>query len=48
MAARVHKLLKVIPFQAKGIWRQLWQLSTQLQDLHKDVALLSETHLKPH
>jgi hypothetical protein len=25
-----------------------YELSKQLQDLHIDVALLSETHLKPH
>jgi hypothetical protein len=30
------------------IWRQRYELSKQLQDLHTDVALLSETHLKPH
>jgi hypothetical protein len=47
-AARVHRLLKVITFQAKGVWRQCYELSKQLQDLHIDVAFLSQTHLKPH
>jgi hypothetical protein len=47
MAARDHMLLKVIVFNANGIWRQSYRLSKQLQDLHVDVTLLSETHLKP-
>jgi hypothetical protein len=46
--ARVHRLLKVIAFDANGIWRRCYELSKQLQDLHMDVALLSETHLKLH
>jgi hypothetical protein len=29
-------------------WRRRYELSKQLQDLHIDVALLSETHLKQH
>jgi hypothetical protein len=48
MAASVHRLLKFIAFAAKDIWRQGYDLSKQLHDLHIDVALLSETHLKPH
>jgi hypothetical protein len=28
--------------------KQRYELSKQLQDLHVDVALFSETHLKPH
>jgi hypothetical protein len=28
--------------------RQLYEFSKQLQDLHVDVALFSETHLNPH
>jgi endonuclease/exonuclease/phosphatase (EEP) superfamily protein YafD len=48
MAARVHRPLKVIAFNANGIWRQCFKLSKQLQDLHIDVVLLSEKHLKPH
>jgi hypothetical protein len=32
---------------ANGIWRQRCELSKQLQDLHVDVALLSDTHFKP-
>jgi hypothetical protein len=35
-------------FNESCIWRQCYDLSKQLQDLHIDVALLSETHLKPH
>jgi hypothetical protein len=35
-------------FNANGIWRQDYELSIQLQDLHIDVALLSDTHLKSH
>jgi hypothetical protein len=31
-----------------GIGRQRYELSKQLQDLHVDVALFSETHLKHH
>jgi hypothetical protein len=45
MAARVHRPLKVIASNAKGIWRQRHELSTQLQGLHIDVALPSD--LKP-
>jgi hypothetical protein len=35
-------------FNANGIWSQRYEFSKQLQDLHVDVALFSETHLKPH
>jgi hypothetical protein len=48
MATRIHRHLKVIAFNANGIVRQRYELSKQLQDLHVDVALLSETYLKPH
>jgi exonuclease III len=48
MANRVHRPLKVIAFKANGISRQRYELSKQLQDLHIDVVLFSETHLKPH
>jgi exonuclease III len=48
MAARIHRPLKIVAFNANGILRQRHELSKQLQDLHIDVALLSETHLKPH
>jgi hypothetical protein len=47
MATRVHRPLKII-FNANGIWRWQYALSKQLQDLHIDAALLSETHLKLH
>jgi hypothetical protein len=46
MAARVHRPLKVIAFNANGILAQSYKLSKQPQDLH--IVLLSETHLKPH
>jgi hypothetical protein len=48
MAARVHRPLKVTAFNATDIWRQRYELSKQLQGLHIDVAVLSETHFKPH
>jgi hypothetical protein len=34
MAARVNRPLKVIAFNANGIWRQRYELSKQLQDLY--------------
>jgi exonuclease III len=48
MANRVHRLFKVITFNANGILRQRYEFGKQLQDLHIDVALFSETQLKPH
>jgi hypothetical protein len=48
MATGIHKPLKFIAFNANGIMRQRYDLSKQLQDLHVDVALFSEAHLKPH
>jgi hypothetical protein len=48
MAAGVHRPLKVIAFNANGIWRRRYELSKQLEELHIDVALPSETHLKSH
>jgi hypothetical protein len=47
MATGIHRPLKVIAFNANGIVRQRYELSKQLQDLHVDVVLLSQTHLKP-
>jgi hypothetical protein len=47
MAARVHRPPKVIEFNANGIWRLRYELSKQRQDLHIDVALLSETSQTP-
>jgi hypothetical protein len=44
MTAKVHRLLKVIAFNANGIWRQRFELNKQLQDLCIDVAVLSETN----
>jgi hypothetical protein len=48
MVTRVHRPLKITAFNGNGIWRQRYELSKQLQDLHIDVDLFSETHLKPH
>jgi hypothetical protein len=48
MASRFHRPLKVIAFNANDIGRQRYELSKQLQDLHVDVAVFSEAHLKPH
>jgi hypothetical protein len=48
MANRVHRPLKVIAFNANGTGRQSHEVSKQLQDLHIDVDLFSDTHLKPH
>jgi hypothetical protein len=48
MVDRVHRPLQVITFNVSGIWRQRYELSIQLQDLHIDVALISDTHLKSH
>jgi hypothetical protein len=47
MAARTHRPLRVIAFNADDILRQRGEISKQLQDLHTDADLLSETHLKP-
>jgi hypothetical protein len=48
MATRIHGPLKVIAFNTNAIVRQRYELSKQLQDIHIDVALFSEIHLKPH
>jgi exonuclease III len=48
MAARVHRALAVVAFNANGIGRQAHELRKQMQDIKTDVALFSETHLKPH
>jgi hypothetical protein len=48
MTNRVHRPFKVKAFNANGISRQRYELWKQLQDLHIDVALFSETHLKTY
>jgi hypothetical protein len=48
MATRVHRPLKVLALNANSIGRQRYELSKQLQKLHVDEALFSETYLKPH
>jgi hypothetical protein len=44
----VLRRLKVIAFYANGIWKQRYESSKQLQDLHIDVALILKIRLKPH
>jgi hypothetical protein len=48
MAAKVHRPLKVVAFNAKGIWRQAYELRKQMQEHKIEVALFTETHLKTH
>jgi hypothetical protein len=48
MATKFQRPLKVIALNANGFRRQRYELRKQLQNLHVDVALFSETHLKPH
>jgi hypothetical protein len=48
MASRFHRPLKILSLNANGILRQCHELSKQLEYLRIHVALLSETHLKPH
>jgi exonuclease III len=48
MNTRVHRPLKIVAFNANGITQQRYEFSKQLQTRRIDVALLSETHLKPH
>jgi hypothetical protein len=48
MATEVHRPLKVIEFNRNGIWRRRYDFGKQLQDLHINVALLSEINLKSH
>jgi hypothetical protein len=47
MATRIYRTLKGIEFNANGIVSQRYELSKHLHDLQADVALLSETRLKP-
>jgi hypothetical protein len=48
MAATVNRPLEVASFNANGIARRRCEFSEQLHGLHTNVALLSETRLKPH
>jgi exonuclease III len=48
MAAIVHRYLKIRVFNVNGIGRQVYEARKQLKTLRMDVALFSETHLKPH
>jgi hypothetical protein len=47
MAATVYRPLNVVTFNSNGIGRQSYELRKQMRDLKIDVALLSETLLKP-
>jgi hypothetical protein len=40
-----YMLHKIMAFNANDIARQRYEISIQLQDLHVDVALFSETYL---
>jgi hypothetical protein len=48
MPTTVHGPLKIKAFSANGIWRQAYEVRKQLRDLKIDVALFSDTYLKPH
>jgi hypothetical protein len=48
VATRIHRPLKFIALNENGIMRQRYELSKQLQDIHVDVVLFSDSHLKPH
>jgi hypothetical protein len=48
LATTLHRPLEVRAFNANVIGRQCYEVSKQLQDLHIDLALFSEIHLKPH
>jgi hypothetical protein len=40
--------MKVVSSNGNGIGRQAYELGEHMQDLKIDVALFTETHLKPH
>jgi hypothetical protein len=48
LAATVHRPLKVVAFNGNGIGRQAYELRKQMQDVIIDVALFTETYLKPY
>jgi hypothetical protein len=48
MAATVHRPPKVVAFNVNGTGSQGYELRKQMQDLKIDLALFTETHLKPH
>jgi hypothetical protein len=47
LSTTVHIPLKIIPFYANRIGRQEFEVRKQFQDLKIDMAMFSETHLKP-
>jgi hypothetical protein len=42
MATSIHGPVKIIAFNANGIWRQRYELGKQLQDLNVDVAVFRD------
>jgi hypothetical protein len=48
MANGINRPRKVMTFNANDIMKQRYELSKHLQDPHVDIALFSETHLKPY
>lgn len=48
LVTRVHRTLRIVAFSENVVLRQCYGLWKQMQELHTDVALLSETHLKLH
>jgi hypothetical protein len=48
MPTTVHRPLKFIAFSAGGIERQTYEVGKHLKDLKINLAMFSETHLKPH
>jgi glycogen synthase len=48
--ARILAITKIVCnlMEQNGIGRQRYELSKELQEPHVDVALFSETYLKPH
>jgi hypothetical protein len=47
MPTIVHRPLQITTFNANGTGRQAYETRKQFQDLKIDMALFSETHLKP-
>jgi hypothetical protein len=48
MPTTVHRPLKYIAISADGIGRQAYEVGKHLKDLKINLAMFSETHLKPH
>jgi len=48
LAINIHRFLKIVAFNANGIFGRRFGVSKQLEAKRIDVALLSETHVKTH